>query len=107
MKTQKWSQAENTALVAAYLWMLAKHNAGEKFSKAAKRRELIGTEAQPGPLAARSEASIEFKLMNVSGCMKALGRLPLQGYQPAMNYQADLMAEICRALGITADKGSA
>lgn len=54
------------------------------------------------PGAFRSEASIEFKLMNVSGCMRALGRLPLKGYQPAMNYQTDLMAEVCRVLGVTA-----
>lgn len=104
MKTKpgKWSESENTALVAAYFSMLAKHNAGEKFSKAAVRRELVA-----GPLSARSEASLEFKFMNVSGCMKALGRLPLQGYQPAMNYQSDLMAEVVKVLGITSAKGTA
>lgn len=103
-KPTKWTDAENAALVGAYLWMLAKHNAGEKFNKAAKRRELIGSEEKPGPLAGRSEGSIEFKLMNVSGCMKALGRVHLTGYLPAMNYQRELMAEVCRQLGITYDE---
>lgn len=103
----KWTKAENVALVAAYLNMLAKHNAGQKFNKAAVRRELIGTAEKQGPLFCRSNGSIEFKLMNVSGCLKALGRHVLPGYQPAMNYQADLMATTCEALNITEAKGSA
>jgi 5-methylcytosine-specific restriction enzyme A len=102
MKTQKWTPEENAALIAAYLRMQQLDFAGAKFSKTAIRRELIA-----GPLAARSEASIEFKLMNVSGCMRSLGRLPLRGYQPAMNYQRDLMAAVVAALGITAEKSTA
>lgn len=95
MKSAKWSATENIALITAYFVMLEKHNAGVKFSKAQIRRELIA-----GPLATRSEASIEFKLMNVSGCLRALGRLPLKGYQPAMNYQTDLMTAVQLHLGI-------
>jgi hypothetical protein len=101
MKTTKWSDTENAALVAAYLRMLGLHNAGTKFNKAAIRRELIGTQSAPGPLYNRSEGSIEFKLMNVSGCMRALGRLELKGYVAAMNYQRELMTAVCAALGIT------
>ncbi len=103
----KWTKSENVALVAAYLRMLQMHNAGQKFNKAAIRRELIGTDSAPGPLFCRSNASIEFKLMNVSGCMRALGRLELKGYQAAMNYQSDLMATVCEALAIGETKGSA
>jgi hypothetical protein len=103
----KWTKAENVALVAAYLLMLEKHNKGEKFNKAQIRRELIGTDQAKGPLFCRSNASIEFKLMNVSGCMKALGRHMLPGYQAAMNYQADLMATVCEALNIKKENGSA
>ncbi len=103
----KWTKAENVALVAAYLRMLQMHNAGTKFNKAAIRRELIGTDAAPGVLYCRSNGSIEMKLMNVSGCMKACGRDILPGYQAAMNYQADLMTTLCEALGIKADKGTA
>ncbi len=103
----KWTKAENVALVAAYLNMLAKHNAGQKFNKAEIRRNLIGTDSAKGPLFCRSNGSIEFKLMNVSGCLKALGRLTLPGYQAAMNYQADLMATVCEALEIKKENGTA
>lgn len=103
----KWTKSENVALVAAYLRMLALSNAGTKFNKAAIRRELVGTDAAKGPLFCRSKGSIEFKLMNVSGCLKALGRLTLPGYAPAMNYQAELMATVCEALNITEEKASA
>lgn len=96
MKPQKWTDAENAALVAAYLTMLAAHNAGTKYNKAAIRRNLMA-----GPLAARSNGSLEFKLMNVSGCMASLGQLILPGYQPAMNYQRDLMAEVIKQTGFT------
>lgn len=96
MKPAKWTDAENAALVGAYLGMLAKHNAGEKFNKAAVRRALIA-----GPLSGRSEGSVEFKMMNVSGCLKALGRLTLPGYAPAMNYQRELMRAVCEAVGVS------
>ncbi len=101
MSAKKWTKEENAALVRAYLDMQTKDNAGAKFSKAAVRRELIA-----GALKARSEASIEFKLMNVSGCMRALGRLVLRGYQPAMNYQSDLMREVCEQLGVKWEGGA-
>ena len=96
MTNQKWTPEKNAALVAAYLQMQAQHNAGQKFSKAAVRRALLA-----GPLAGHSEGSLEFKFMNVSGCLRALGRLHLPGYAPAMNYQRELMAEVCRQLGVT------
>lgn len=94
---QKWTAEKNAALVAAYFDMQEKDNRGEKFSKAAVRRALVA-----GPLAGHSEGSLEFKFMNVSGCLKALGRLPLRGYAPAMNYQRDLMVAVCARLGIEA-----
>jgi 5-methylcytosine-specific restriction enzyme A len=94
MKTKKWSAEENEALVSSYLAMLTLHNAGTKYSKAAIRRALIA-----GPLAGRTEGSVEFKMMNVSGCLRALGKLHLPGYQPAMNYQSDLMKEVCTQTG--------
>lgn len=106
-KVGPWSPAENTALVSCYLSMLALQNAGTAYSKAAERRRLIGDAAQPGPLAFRSHGSIECKLMNVSGCMSALGRLTVKGYAPLMSYQAALMAEVCKQLGIESEKGSA
>jgi hypothetical protein len=89
MKPTKWTQEENAALVAAYFSMLALSRAGKAFSKAAVRRNLIA-----GPLAARSQGSIEFKFMNVSGVCVALGLPVLQGYQPASNYQRDLVTAV-------------
>lgn len=106
-KVGPWTPAENSALVSCYLEMLALQNAGTAYSKTAKRKALIGTPEAPGPLAFRSHGSIECKLMNVSGCMKALGRLTVTGYLPAMNYQAALMSAVSDALGITPAKGSA
>lgn len=97
MKTRQWNEHENRTLIRAYLHMLDMQNAGTKYSKAAIRRHLIATD-----LCARSHASIEFKLMNVSGCMTALGRMTVKGYAPAMNYQRDLMTAVCAALNITA-----
>jgi 5-methylcytosine-specific restriction protein A len=89
MKTTKWSTTENAALVAAYFNMLSLSQAGKAFNKAAIRRNLIA-----GPLAARSQGSIEFKLMNISGVCVALGLPVLQGYQPASNYQRDLVLAV-------------
>ena len=89
MKTIKWTTEENAALVAAYFNMLSLHSQGKAFNKAAIRRNLIA-----GPLAARSQGSIEFKLMNVSGVCVALGLPVLPGYQPASNYQRDLVAAV-------------
>jgi 5-methylcytosine-specific restriction protein A len=89
MKTTKWSATENAALVAAYFGMLALSQAGKACNKAAVRRALIA-----GPLAARSNGSIEFKLMNVSGVCQSLGLPLLPGYQPASNYQRDLVAAV-------------
>jgi len=94
-KSKQWSAAENAACVSAYLKMVELQNAGKPYSKAKIRRELIGTQTNPGTLYARSEGSIEFKFMNVSACMRAIGRIEVTGYKPAMNYQSDLMREVC------------
>lgn len=89
MKNTQWTQAENAALVAEYFNMLSLHAQGKAFNKAAIRRALIA-----GPLAARSQGSIEFKLMNVSGVCASLGLPILPGYQPASNYQRDLVTAV-------------
>jgi hypothetical protein len=96
MQSTKWTPAENSALVSAYFVMLSAKSAGQKFNKSAVRRALIA-----GPLAARSEASLEFKFMNVSGCLVSLGRAPLSGYAPAMNYQSDLLSAVSAHLSVS------
>lgn len=100
-KVGPWTAPENAALVCAYMDMLACQRNGSPYSKAAIRRALIGTPDLPGPLAFRSHASIECKFMNVSGCMKALGRHWVAGYVPLMSYQSSLMAAVCTYLNIT------
>ena len=89
MKNTKWTTEENAALVGAYFNMLSLHAQGKAFNKAAIRRNLIA-----GPLAARSQGSIEFKFMNVSGVCASLGLPILPGYQPASNYQRDLVLAV-------------
>lgn len=89
MKTSNWTPEKNAALIGAYLQMLAASQRGERFNKAQVRRNLVA-----GPLAGHSEGSLEFKLMNISGCMKTLGLPILDGYAPAMNYQSSLFAAV-------------
>jgi hypothetical protein len=109
MKTTKWSAAENEATVTAYRKMLDLENAGTKYSKAAFRRELIGDvkAGKPGVLSTRTEGSVEMKFMNISACYRALGRLHIKGYKPLPNYQRELMAEVCKQLGVVAPAANA
>jgi hypothetical protein len=88
-----WSDTENAAIVDAYFWMLAEHDAGRPFVKAAVRREL-----QAGALRQRTDPSIEFKFRNISGVLDTHGLDWLEGYLPAPNYQADLEAAVLRKL---------
>src|SRR5215203_2144099 len=80
-----WSDTENAAIVAAYFWMLEEQRRGRPFVKANVRREL-----QQGELSARSNASIEFKFRNISAVLQAHDLDWIDGYLPALNYQADL-----------------
>lgn len=102
-KPKQWSALENAAIVSAYLRMVEKQNAGTPYMKSKFRAELIGTPASPGPCYTRSDGSIEFKFMNVSACMRAIGRIEVTGYKPAMNYQSDLMREVCKQTGHNAN----
>jgi hypothetical protein len=63
---------------------------GERINKSALRRQLIGTEDNPGPLYARSHGSIEAKLMNVSAVAQQYGHALVKGYKPAPHYQKSL-----------------
>jgi 5-methylcytosine-specific restriction enzyme A len=89
-----WTEAENRALCFAWCVMHDAWQAGTKFNKSAIRRELIGTDEAPGPLHARSNGSVEAKLMNVSAAAVQLGIEPLKGYKPAPNFQKSLVATL-------------
>ena len=77
-----WIECELTA--QSYFAMLEKELRGERYNKAAFRREL-----QP-KLNERSEASIEFKHQNISAILVELGFPYISGYKPALNYQGQL-----------------
>lgn len=85
MKGKPWNIDEQRAVCFAWSIMELATEQGIKFNKSAIRRELIA-----GPLANRSNGSIEAKLMNVSAAAVDIGLRPLKGYKPAPNYQASL-----------------
>ncbi|MES9933573.1 MAG: DUF3883 domain-containing protein [Candidatus Sedimenticola sp. PURPLELP] len=79
-----WDWIECELTVQSYFSMLEKELRGERYNKAAFRREL-----QP-KLSDRSEASIEFKHQNISAILVELGFPYISGYKPALNYQGQL-----------------
>lgn len=75
-----WTEHELRATVRAYLRMLAAECTGASYSKASVRREL-----RRGALKARSEASIEYRMRNISSVLADHGRPVIKGYLPAAN----------------------
>lgn len=75
-----WTDAELSAAVAAYLDMLRCELDGRPYVKSDVNKSL-----RDGPLAARTKASIEFRMQNISATLYDL-RLPhILGYLPAKN----------------------
>lgn len=96
-KPTAWTPAENKLIVAAYFEMLVASQRGERINKSKVRRELIVAMAQEGAKgstdftpAFRSEASVEFKMRNVSQVVRECGYAHLKGYLPAENVQVAL-----------------
>ncbi|WP_339028983.1 DUF3883 domain-containing protein [Bradyrhizobium symbiodeficiens] len=87
-----WTDREISALVESYFRMLALERAGEAYSKAASRRQLMTT-------VRRSEGSIERKLQNVSAVLDELGAEWINGYKPLAHYQDALVAAVERNVG--------
>ena len=92
-----WNDRENMAICLAYCIMLAAQQRGDKFNKSAIRRELIGTDAEPCPLHARSNGSVEAKFMNCSAAAQAINLPTVKGYKPAPNYQKALQWHMSQA----------
>lgn len=92
-----WSDHELRSAVHAYLAMLDLQERNEPYSKAEVRRGL-----REGPLNARSEASIEYRMRNISAVLKRHGRATLQGYVAADNV-GEAVAERIWALVREAD----
>lgn len=97
MKTNPWSDAEDAAIVADYLLMLAQQARGLPVNKSKTRRALLPL------LNNRSEGSVEFKRCNVSAVLADLGCKYLSGYLPSAgaNYQKKLADEVERQLAAT------
>lgn len=79
-----WNWIECECIVQDYFSMLQKELAGQPYSKASHRRELLSKVSE------RSEGAIEFKHQNISAILVELGQPYVQGYKPAFNYQSQL-----------------
>jgi hypothetical protein len=87
-----WTELEVELIIADYFSMLAAELAGESYSKAEYRRNLIPL------LQNRSEGSIEFKHQNISAVLINLGQLYIRGYLPRYNYQKILEEKVLEYL---------
>src|SRR5688572_5896864 len=81
---EDWTSAENEAIVKAYFSMLRDEQLGNPNNKAAHRRALIPL------LNNRSEQSVKWKHRNISAVLAATTRPYIEGYLPAINFQASL-----------------
>lgn len=84
-----WTDAELSACVDAYLAMLDVQTSGRSVNKSAIRRALLA-----GPLSARTDGSIEFRMQNISAAMAELGLDMVSGYLPAKNVGSRRLARI-------------
>ena len=78
-----WSDEENVEIVKDYFDMLEHEQIGREFDKSEHRAKLMVTTG-------RSKKAIEFKHMNISGVLDALGLPHISGYKPLGNYQKAL-----------------
>ncbi|MFZ4553660.1 MAG: HNH endonuclease [Burkholderiales bacterium] len=88
-RDRDWTDAELSACVDAYLAMLDVQRSGRSVNKSAIRRALLA-----GPLSARTDGSIEFRMQNISAAMEELGLGTVSGYLPAKNVGAKRLARI-------------
>lgn len=75
-----WTDDEFEAAVRAYLWMLAQEQNGKAYKKSDMNEAL-----RNGPLSARTKASIEYRMQNISAVLEELSLPWLKGYIPAKN----------------------
>ena len=98
--TGDWTDAELSAAVNAYLDMLRCELEGRAYVKSAVNKSL-----REGTLAARTKASIEFRMQNISATLYDL-RIPhIAGYLPAKNVGSgvkDRIKAVLNSQGIAA-----
>ena len=77
---ERWSDTELRATVNAYLDMIHAESSDQEYSKAAMRRAL-----RAGPLANRTDQSIEYRMRNISAVFAKHDRPTVRGYLSAPN----------------------
>jgi hypothetical protein len=93
VRGEPWTREEVDAAVAAYVRMLRSEVRGEPYVKAQIVRDL-------GPqIPARSHASVERKLQNISAVLDEEGLYWIDGYKPLPHYQADLRSAVLAEVG--------
>ncbi|AZF38888.1 hypothetical protein C4J88_4134 [Pseudomonas sp. R4-39-08] len=97
MDTQKgnpgWSDEELEASVDAYLKMLRLEDAGQPYKKSVEH-ELL----RAGALGARSSASVDYRMRNISAVFETLNQKPIAGYTAANNVGSGIVSRIIRIL---------
>ena len=88
MAGKPWSSAEVYVTVSDYMAMLECEVRGQRYSKAAHRRELVRL------LDGRSEASVEYKHRNISAVLEQLDMRYISGYKPLANIQSSLSESV-------------
>lgn len=90
-----WTYDELKAATVAYLGMLADELDGKPINKAAVRRSL---KEEGEPLHGRSDASIEYRMQNISAVLEGLGLPRIKGYRPAKNVGSNTVEKIVAVL---------
>jgi 5-methylcytosine-specific restriction protein A len=76
----EWTDLEFEETVKAYLWMLGQETKGKQYNKSEVNKQL-----RESALSARSKASIEYRMQNISAVFKELCFPWIVGYKPAVN----------------------
>lgn len=84
-----WDEGEVDKVVDVYFSMLELELAGQAYSKASFREQVM-TDVR------RSKGSIEYKLQNISAVLAEIGAVFIDGYKPASNYQQLLRSRVIR-----------
>lgn len=75
-----WTDEELMSALQAYLLMLRSELQGDRYNKAEVNRRL-----REGPLAARTEKSVGYRMQNISALLDELGMPYVSGFSPARN----------------------
>ena len=88
-----WSDQELEASIDSYLKMLNLESLGQSLNKKAEH-ELL----REGALSARSLASVDYRMRNISAVLETLNQTPIAGYTAANNVGSGIISRIRRML---------